>query len=248
MEETKRYTRSQSNALFAWYAVNPSWKSWSRGVPIPRDGGIMHVDGPLELCRHGLHASKHPLDALSHVLYWNTNHLLARVRMWGDVVEGDNKLCATYRQILWHTPCYRACREMAWWFLRESVFRKTSKGYPGHDALLVFVRSFLKDFNHRTFWGYQPRVHKQIQEEFRRLYDRAFRESYSSLGLRPFGDLSRLFHAFYGATHRTNAIRCVVDCHVLFFRYVQKVNLENKARAHTQFFTLIHQQRQEATR
>lgn len=56
--------------------------------------GVTHkVDGLISLCRHGLHASRHPLDALKHA---NSAHLW-RVHLSGDVLHGDDKSCATER-------------------------------------------------------------------------------------------------------------------------------------------------------
>lgn len=55
------------------------------GRPIPADGEWTEVKGRLELCKHGLHASLEPFDALRYTPGPN----LALVELGGDVVRGD---------------------------------------------------------------------------------------------------------------------------------------------------------------
>lgn len=61
--------------------------------------GITHrVDGPLSMCSHGLHASVRPLDTLQYAPIGATT--IARVRLHGEVIHGDDKCVATHRTYL----------------------------------------------------------------------------------------------------------------------------------------------------
>lgn len=67
------------------------------GRPVPADGErLTAYDQPLKLCSYGLHASRHPADALRYAPGSN----LALVDLSGDVLEGDDKLCASERTII----------------------------------------------------------------------------------------------------------------------------------------------------
>ncbi len=60
-------------------------------------GETLVHDGVLELCEQGLHASRLLLDALE----WAPGPIICRVRLGGEIVEGDDKLVATERTVLW---------------------------------------------------------------------------------------------------------------------------------------------------
>jgi hypothetical protein len=55
------------------------------------------VQGQLELCEWGLHASKRILDALQYA----PGPVIYRVRLSGEILIGDDKMCATERTYLW---------------------------------------------------------------------------------------------------------------------------------------------------
>ena len=66
-----------------------------------KPGVTFEVDGPPVLCRHGLHDSILPLDALSYA----PGPFVSRTMLGGEVVCGDDKRVATQRTHLW---CYDA--------------------------------------------------------------------------------------------------------------------------------------------
>ena len=59
-------------------------------------GKTLSVEGPPEMCTHGLHASKRALDALKYA----PGPYLWRVDIWGNVIEDDDKLVGTHREAL----------------------------------------------------------------------------------------------------------------------------------------------------
>ncbi len=72
-------------------------------------GETLRVDGPLVLCTRGLHASRRLTDALKYA----PGPILCRVRLSGDVAEGDDKLCATERTVEWMLDATPVLRDFA---------------------------------------------------------------------------------------------------------------------------------------
>jgi len=66
------------------------------GRDVPPDGEWLVFDGKPEMCLRGLHASKHPFDALQYA----PRNTLCLVECDGEIIEGDDKLVCTRRRIL----------------------------------------------------------------------------------------------------------------------------------------------------
>ena len=66
------------------------------GRPIPADGEWLSESLPITLCEKGLHASLCPFDALQYAPGPN----LALVELRGEIIKGDDKLCASERRII----------------------------------------------------------------------------------------------------------------------------------------------------
>ena len=79
-----------------------AWYSAPRDLRVPRTGekiepgAIVRVEGPIELCERGLHASINPFDALG----FRPDGILTLIRLRGEIVVGDDKLCATERETI----------------------------------------------------------------------------------------------------------------------------------------------------
>ena len=79
----------------AWYVA-------PHDLRVPRTGELIRVGqtvrcaGPLVLCKHGLHASRDPLDAIG----FRADGRTTLVELSGEVLEGDDKLCATERKTI----------------------------------------------------------------------------------------------------------------------------------------------------
>ena len=67
------------------------------------------------LCSRGLHASRTVLDALQYA----RTGVLCRVACWGDVIEGDDKLVARHREVLWMGDVSSELRLFACWSVRQ---------------------------------------------------------------------------------------------------------------------------------
>jgi hypothetical protein len=62
-------------------------------------GETLRVDGQLRLCKRGLHASRLVYDALGYA--GNNSTLICRVSLGGQIVTGEDKICASERTVLW---------------------------------------------------------------------------------------------------------------------------------------------------
>jgi hypothetical protein len=62
-----------------------------------RPGQCQTVEPPLELCHHGLHVSVRALDALQYA----PGPVVCRVECSGEILHGDDRLCATRLRALW---------------------------------------------------------------------------------------------------------------------------------------------------
>jgi hypothetical protein len=90
-----------SEAIEAWYSaprdlrVPRTWERIEPGaiVRVALGSGSPRWDS-LKLCEYGLHASRNPLDALA----FRPDGILTLVRLRGEIVEGDDKLCASERE------------------------------------------------------------------------------------------------------------------------------------------------------
>lgn len=72
--------------------------------------GITHkVNGDLKLCHHGLHASRRIIDAVGYAL---SAHLW-KVELGGEIVEGEDKVCATERTYLAGCDLTKVLRQFA---------------------------------------------------------------------------------------------------------------------------------------
>ena len=72
--------------------------------------GITHkVEGELELCQNGLHASERALDALKYA----PGPYLWIVELGGDIVKGDDKCCARERKYIKGFDASESLREFA---------------------------------------------------------------------------------------------------------------------------------------
>jgi len=65
---------------------------------IPKDGVWLEHKGDVKMCESGLHASKRLIDALEYA----QDTTICRVELRDIVEEGEDKLVARQRRVLWH--------------------------------------------------------------------------------------------------------------------------------------------------
>jgi hypothetical protein len=79
------------------------------GSPIPPDGEWLVHDGPVEICETGLHASKHPFDALRYA----PGATLCLVECEGVVTEQEDKFVCRRRKIVKRLDATELLRKFA---------------------------------------------------------------------------------------------------------------------------------------
>ena len=97
-----------ANKILAWHFVSDTLRD---GRSVPADGEVLRHDGPMELCRSGLHASVKCVDALGYA----PGYTLCRVECSCDVEESDDKLICRERVILNRADSREMLRAWARW-------------------------------------------------------------------------------------------------------------------------------------
>ena len=120
-------TKAKPHAVLGWHFLADVAAGEEPALPhgdgrIVRVGETLTVDPPIVPCERGLHASRRALDALDHA----PGALVCRVRLSGEIAEhdGDNKLAASARTVLWMADATRTLHEFAVWVARQALLRE----------------------------------------------------------------------------------------------------------------------------
>ena len=106
-------------------------------------GQTLTAEGPLELCENGMHASLRALDALQYA----PSAIVCRVELSGEIVEGDDKLCARHRKVLAMADATKTLHEFACWCAEQALLREREAGRepnPRSWAAIEVKRRWLK--------------------------------------------------------------------------------------------------------
>jgi hypothetical protein len=115
----------------------------SEGLLKVEVGQTLTVEGPLELCKHGLHGSRKALDALRYA----PGPVACKDEIWGDIIEDNDKLCGRYRKclamidatyILHEFACL--CAERALTRRREAGMEPDPRSWAAIDAKRKWLR------------------------------------------------------------------------------------------------------------
>jgi hypothetical protein len=85
---------ADGNAIDAWHFLRADGKTNYEPHVLVAAGETLTVDYAPILCERGLHASVRALDAFRYA----PGPIACRVKVWGEVVIGDDKLAGTHRQ------------------------------------------------------------------------------------------------------------------------------------------------------
>ena len=99
----------KSTPVYAWHFL-PEDRHLSNGDGrLVTPGKRLNIRGDIVLCKHGLHASKRPLDALKYA----PSAIVQRVRMHGTIVHDTDKLVASSRTCMWIADATMVLHEFA---------------------------------------------------------------------------------------------------------------------------------------
>ena len=114
--------KPRRKSILAWHFVGATLRD---GRPVPKDGEKLKFDGTPIMCERGLHASRHPFDALRYA----PGSVLCRVRCGGTIIEAEDKLVCTERTILARADATEGLR----YYARQRAL-SVIESYPGEPA------------------------------------------------------------------------------------------------------------------
>lgn len=86
---------NKENAIFAYKAFNSNFSCRDFQYKV---GNEYHITGDLKLCKNGFHACQNLIDTFNY--YPMGNSRFAIVKLWGDVLFGIDKICASNIEIV----------------------------------------------------------------------------------------------------------------------------------------------------
>lgn len=131
--------------VHAWHFVKDDW-TLRDGRKLVVGETIIH-EGPLNLCRSGLHASEHVIDALSYA----PGSIVCRVVMGGKILYDTDKLVATKRTVLWAINAAEILRAFARWCALQVIHLWDPPGIvrrwleTGDESILAAARDAVRD-------------------------------------------------------------------------------------------------------
>ena len=125
------------------------------GRPVPPDGEWLVHDGPVTICITGLHASKHPFDALTYA----RGATLCLVECEGIVDEHDDKIVCRRRKIVSRIDATDILLEMARWSALQVIHLWDAPDvvrrylYTGDESLMAASRAASSDTSMAVLWA-----------------------------------------------------------------------------------------------
>jgi hypothetical protein len=110
--------------MLAWHFLRNDRKLNYPPYTLVEVGQKLTVEPPLELCFRGLHASKRALDALGYT----PGPIACRVELSGEMLEGDDKVCATERTVLQMLDATNILHEFACWCAEQALLKEREAG------------------------------------------------------------------------------------------------------------------------
>lgn len=86
---------SKENAIVAYKAFNENFCCRDFQYEVGKE---YHITGDLKICKNGFHSCKDLIDTFNY--YQMGNSRFAIVKLWGDVLYGNNKMCASDIEIV----------------------------------------------------------------------------------------------------------------------------------------------------
>ena len=117
-------TPAQTMLAWHWLAANRRLQYGTREVV--EAGRTYRVEGPLAMCRRGLHASRRALDALQYA----PGPVVCRVRLAGTLLRATDKSVATKRHVLWLADATAVLHEFALTVATDALAAAEARGKP----------------------------------------------------------------------------------------------------------------------
>ena len=95
--------------MLAWHFLSEDKRLGNGDGRVVEVGATLECKGDPVLCDNGMHGSVRLIDALRYA----SGPIVCRVKIEGDVIEGDDKLCGRRRTVLWMLDATRLLHEFA---------------------------------------------------------------------------------------------------------------------------------------
>ena len=103
-------------------------------------GESLRVEGAPKLCEYGLHGSKRLIDALKYA----SGHMLCRVELSDEIIEGHDKAVARERKTLWIFNAENALRDFSATVAENALLAERAAGREP-DPRSWFAVQFVRD-------------------------------------------------------------------------------------------------------
>jgi hypothetical protein len=123
--------------MLAWHFLRDDQRLSYPPHTLVEVGQKMTVEPPLELCRWGLHASKRALDALGYA----PGIIACRVELSGEILEDDDKVCATERTVLSMIDATNILHEFACWCAEQALLREREAGQKPNPRIWAAIEA-----------------------------------------------------------------------------------------------------------
>lgn len=95
--------------MLAWHFLSEDKRLGNGDGRVVEVGATLECKGDPVLCDNGMHGSVRLIDALRYA----SGPIVCRVKIEGDVIEGDDKLCGRRRTVLWMLDATQILHEFA---------------------------------------------------------------------------------------------------------------------------------------
>jgi hypothetical protein len=119
---------STAKPILAWHWLAEDKRLRYDDKRLVRTGSRLSATGPLRLCHNGMHAS----ILARHSLTYAPGPIICRVKLSGEILTSDDKLCARTREVLWMADATAALWEHALW-CAEQALPIWRKHYPNDE-------------------------------------------------------------------------------------------------------------------
>jgi hypothetical protein len=132
-----------NNGILAWHFLRDDRRLQFPPCTLVEPGQTLRVEPPLRMCRHGLHASARAIDALRYA----PGDMVCRVRLSGEILTDEDKLCASERTVLWMVDATTTLHEFACWCAEQALEQERAAGRepdPRSWAAIKTKRAWLR--------------------------------------------------------------------------------------------------------
>jgi hypothetical protein len=157
--------RERGDGVKGWHFL-PYDRRTANGHGVAISAGVIVALKPYErriqLCEWGFHSSRLALDAVGYA----PGSIVERVRSWGAVQQGYDKLVAEVRECLWIADAEQALHEYGFWvvarFAQELARMPYSRAYADYEeqvrAVTEAKRALLKgEIDHNEYFRVRDR-------------------------------------------------------------------------------------------